>query len=101
MPKPEEVRHDIDVSILILLDYLFLFRRIYCIIHHSSRLNPYFTGLSILIGYDKLVININETRLNPYFTGLSILISYVNLNCGLTNGLNPYFTGLSILIYMS
>ena len=87
------------------------------------RLNPYFTGLSILIFgiYDGQ--RIYRAGLNPYFTGLSILI-LLTCNCQkkilkvsililldylfLYDGvhqiksddyrLNPYFTGLSILI---
>ena len=37
--------------------------------------------------------------LNPYFTGLSILITSIRTDKGirLSYSLNPYFTGLSIL----
>ena len=38
------------------------------------------------------------TSLNPYFTGLSILIYHQDWGCPVGGGLNPYFTGLSILI---
>ena len=43
-----------DVSILILLDYLFLYLKyIFCMIYIISCLNPYFIGLPILIIYRK------------------------------------------------
>ena len=39
-------------------------------------------------------------RLNPYFTGLSILIWLITEKHNKApKGLNPYFTGLSILIW--
>ena len=87
-------------------------------------LNPYFTGLSILI----CKINKSSKRLyyslNPYFTGLSILIMYqimliisyllksqslfywiiysyfmrLSYPTDSFTSLNPYFTGLSILM---
>ena len=37
-------------------------------------LNPYFTGLSILI-ISYFIFGKGAARLNPYFTGLSILIN--------------------------
>ena len=43
--------------------------------------------------------NKNRSGLNPYFTGLSILIVYhTDWGCPVGGGLNPYFTGLSILM---
>ena len=69
---------------------------------HSSfsqnRLNPYFTGLSILIRRLERLIEENKAGLNPYFTGLSILITVLQKYLSVHKGLNPYFTGLSILI---
>ena len=43
----------------------------------------------------------NGKGLNPYFTGLSILILARTMSETIYNGkgLNPYFTGLSILIF--
>ena len=40
----------------------------------ENGLNPYFTGLSILISNGKVEQVLCPQRLNPYFTGLSILI---------------------------
>ena len=40
----------------------------------SICLNPYFTGLSILIEQEFSAKELVEIGLNPYFTGLSILI---------------------------
>ena len=88
------------VSILILLDYLFLYS-VACI-----KIRVYLR-VSILILLDYLFLlernyfkGLNEaTGLNPYFTGLSILID-LNLQAEIeiAEGLNPYFTGLSILM---
>ena len=86
------------VSILILLDYLFLYS-----VETSARICA---EVSILILLDYLFLWADlkgrwkvQWRLNPYFTGLSILIlEYKDLYESLNGGLNPYFTGLSILI---
>ena len=65
-----------NVSILILLDYLFLF------LSHLSQ------KMQLIVG------------LNPYFIGLSILIDVIfNILARGSQGLNPYFIGLSILIF--
>ena len=71
---------EVLVSILILLDYLFL----YCIkilmnICVSDGFNPYFTGLPILIFFTYEDEENGERSFNPYFTGLPILIRE-NLN---------------------
>ena len=63
-----------NVSILILLDYLFLFSSLDTVVPVGSRLNPYFTGLSILIIERRRGTSNLMAGLNPYFTGLSILI---------------------------
>ena len=47
-------RADLNVSILILLDYLFLLARNYNSKMDKGCLNPYFIGLSILMGYVSL-----------------------------------------------
>ena len=86
------------VSILILLDYLFL---LLASISDSSS-----ASVSILILLDYLFLSLWERldelapgSLNPYFTGLSILIlNELGLEPNLDGRLNPYFTGLSILI---
>ena len=65
------------VSILILLDYLFLCSKFFNEIKGSQRLNPYFIGLSILILQNEMTIPISEECLNPYFIGLSILIDFL------------------------
>ena len=64
------------VSILILLDYLFLYAgKCWRITNLDSEgLNPYFTGLSILM-ISSIVRHFSFEGLNPYFTGLSILMS--------------------------
>ena len=64
-----------EVSILILLDYLFLYRRIRILSKKFERgLNPYFIGLPILI-FTMIVYLIEKIKgLNPYFIGLPILI---------------------------
>ena len=62
------------VSILILLDYLFL------------------------LCYNKEVPGCTSKSLNPYFIGLPILIITYGSSTKLTQCLNPYFIGLPILI---
>ena len=64
-----------EVSILILLDYLFLFFR--STINNGDIpvcLNPYFIGLPILIYAMEILKKNIENSLNPYFIGLPILI---------------------------
>ena len=89
-----------NVSILILLDYLFLspFVRTERFVHPFC-LNPYFTGLSILIVLRQELCQILHT------VSILILLDYLFLsylssnNISYADGsLNPYFTGLSILI---
>ena len=63
-----------DVSILILLDYLFLSCNPY------GETNPYFPGF------------------NPYFIGLPILILCILTKLKELIGFNPYFIGLPILM---
>ena len=63
------------VSILILLDYLFLyFPYISTVGLVRNGFNPYFIGLPILIGFQFAGIVIAPTGFNPYFIGLPILI---------------------------
>ena len=82
------------VSILILLDYLFLYLvKDYYVEHSEIGLNPYFIGLPILIyliTWDGEMLTI---RLNPYFIGLPILIPL----CG-RQGCNPQFVSILILL---
>ena len=65
------------VSILILLDYLFL---LYSIGYNRNieieSLNPYFIGLPILMIISKIEGVDWRQCLNPYFIGLPILIFY-------------------------
>ena len=112
------------VSILILLDYLFLLhqKELYAAI--EERLNPYFIGLPILITPVSINLYVLKKSLNPYFIGLPILINedlvvtsgysmvsililldylFLLFFCPLSidtsyDGLNPYFIGLPILI---
>ena len=73
------------VSILILLDYLFLSDIMKTLrITSIKGLNPYFTGLSILIGSKTDDLYRLLSCLNPYFTGLSILILVMNLSSNLS-----------------
>ena len=49
--------------------------------HNQNGLNPYFTGLSILIlKDDSHKVYIVQACLNPYFTGLSILMTELRKN---------------------
>ena len=88
------------VSILILLDYLFLLIWSWSSLQRSLRsLNPYFIGLPILIFINSLSSLEFTIGLNPYFIGLPILIIQIHINKENTmNSLNPYFIGLPILI---
>ena len=117
-----------NVSILILLDYLFLYICCWCIplLHHS--LNPYFIGLPILILLYFRLLGCRQSKsqslfywitysyhwlclsryldkiqcLNPYFIGLPILILGENYYSQMPKYcLNPYFIGLPILIATS
>ena len=116
-----------EVSILILLDYLFLLKMKYelkgfevkCFNPYFTGLpilirslmrrmasaglgfNPYFTGLPILINSPKLLLSIDTISFNPYFTGLPILMFCNRFESLPSTCFNPYFTGLPILILMS
>ena len=86
------------VSILILLDYLFLWKYEEVKNLLNEGFNPYFTGLPILIFVIIMSRNIFN-RFNPYFTGLPILIlGVLEAKDYASAGFNPYFTGLPILI---
>ena len=65
------------VSILILLDYLFLYTWIITKTDDEGRLNPYFIGLPILIWKLCRYEYRNFNCLNPYFIGLPILIGAI------------------------
>ena len=86
------------VSILILLDYLFLWGSFKAGLRGWYGLNPYFIGLPILILiYECFCYFLNG--LNPYFIGLPILINYdIASSTTIRGSLNPYFIGLPILI---
>ena len=62
------------VSILILLDYLFLQEEFIMNKNSKRSFNPYFTGLPILIFYRRYRYTNWLCSFNPYFTGLPILI---------------------------
>ena len=88
------------VSILILLDYLFLSLSSYWFWTISSCFNPYFTGLPILIRR-------KTYKERKFFLRVSILILldylflyqyYDEITKHIQQGFNPYFTGLPILI---
>ena len=90
----------LSVSILILLDYLFLSELSIQNIMDLGSLNPYFIGLPILIRKKENPYTEVNFCLNPYFIGLPILIV---LHEGkdweeIKECLNPYFIGLPILI---
>ena len=87
------------VSILILLDYLFLSGSTLTQGEAQKRLNPYFTGLSILIPgeVEYFMLSFRPSQSLFYW----IIYSYYSRDCVYVKGsgrLNPYFTGLSILI---
>ena len=64
-----------NVSILILLDYLFLYSRVLTSGHATDGFNPYFIGLPILILVEHGMMLQNYLQgFNPYFIGLPILI---------------------------
>ena len=68
------------VSILILLDYLFLYYSDIPIVDMIRVcLNPYFTGLSILIGYDK-GLSKNQARSQSLFYWIIYSYLYNNIN---------------------
>ena len=119
-------RYKLNVSILILLDYLFLSLYPLPKSKISTCLNPYFIGLPILIfrasliklwhtrwsqslfywitySYDTILTSSKEQSqsLNPYFIGLPILIiKGSDLTCCFFLCLNPYFIGLPILMVL-
>ena len=89
------------VSILILLDYLFLLVDLGNMLKSLERsLNPYFIGLPILISwYDIISFILVDECFNPYFIGLPILIVVFPNAIGKSGlSFNPYFIGLPILI---
>ena len=59
----------------------------------KDSLNPYFTGLSILIGSKTDDLYRLLSCLNPYFTGLSILMRFVD-------NLDKHHVRVSILILL-
>ena len=89
------------VSILILLDYLFLYDDADEDDEEEISFNPYFTGLPILIMKLSKKLLRKKLSFNPYFTGLPILICPVSWFCPMEDSFNPYFTGLPILIKRS
>ena len=87
------------VSILILLDYLFLLVVLEIDGEWLEGLNPYFIGLSILI----ILNHKNSTRLSQsqslfYWIIYSYTVANIELDYKPEASLNPYFIGLSILI---
>ena len=87
-----------DVSILILLDYLFLFRLKSTFVFRYEGLNPYFIGLSILI---RKVITKDLSQKVSILILLDYLFLFPRVASTVTTiapGLNPYFIGLSILM---
>ena len=84
------------VSILILLDYLFLLITYKFQSYLVSRLNPYFIGLPILMKFGDFVEEHPSFRLNPYFIGLPILMlrrkSIMKQNQGLSQSLFYWIT---------
>ena len=92
-------KNEFKVSILILLDYLFLFERKFREVGKGKGFNPYFTGLPILIAnLYLLLVSSSLSSFNPYFTGLPILITWNSKELFIWACFNPYFTGLPILI---
>ena len=89
------------VSILILLDYLFLyFPYISTVGLVRNGFNPYFIGLPILILRSFYIDLPFCLSFNPYFIGLPILIRIASYTSNIIpDGFNPYFIGLPILIF--
>ena len=87
------------VSILILLDYLFLYSLFDNKYFLIGCFNPYFIGLPILMIIGVSYRFNNGARFNPYFIGLPILIGYKNYLSDFDGCFNPYFIGLPILIF--
>ena len=88
------------VSILILMDSLFLLIRFLLSYFNTIGLNPYFNGFTILTIRRLCRLEISFWRLNPYFNGFTILTLIVlGQNRKNNNGLNPYFNGFTILTY--
>ena len=113
-----------EVSILILLDYLFLFSLTMLEEKQEKQgFNPYFTGLPILIqklplyplyqihvsilillDYLFLYIQQNTQGISHQRVSILILLDYLFLYeksallCRIDESFNPYFTGLPILI---
>ena len=94
--------HQRDVSILILLDYLFLqsqtVQKVYLV---SNCFNPYFTGLPILINPEGVA-----KGLLAGFQSLFYWITYSyqirdTFEVKFDISFNPYFTGLPILIMLN
>ena len=82
-----------NVSILILLDYLFLSSILICLLVFSLSFNPYFIGLPILIRKHALDNYSKDSSFNPYFIGLPILI--ILISC-----FNSSSSAVSILILL-
>ena len=87
-----------DVSILILLDYLFLLYLALCDKLSSVLSQSLFYWIIYSYSLMRSYVVIDVSCLNPYFTGLSILIITAYIIRYDSLSLNPYFTGLSILI---
>ena len=66
--------------------------------HFLSCLNPYFNGFTILTALEFAKDGVEGLGLNPYFNGFTILTSYHSCWSSTTHcGLNPYFNGFTIL----
>ena len=89
-----------NVSILILLDYLFLLDVPVLPFVIVRGFNPYFIGLPILIKEAKYTLLDRIKGFNPYFIGLPILIIIsTKVLKRKRQCFNPYFIGLPILIF--
>ena len=91
-------KHQTEVSILILLDYLFLCDEVVNFLSEKYSLNPYFIGLSILIWISLVTKPLDVVSILILLDYL-FLLGKLPFFCLLPDrGLNPYFIGLSILI---
>jgi len=99
LTKPSVIKLT-KVSILILLDYLFLLEGTYLIINLKCMFQSLFYWITYSYELYKIFYRENSKSFNPYFTGLPILIilAAIQVNDREIESFNPYFTGLPILI---
>ena len=87
------------VSILILLDYLFLLFIYYKLNDDEKSFNPYFIGLPILIKGERAILYTCSQRFQSLFYWITYsYFEFLLSNREIFESFNPYFIGLPILI---